>query len=1258
MQIVKENCQKTANIPRNARFSLQHAMNQPPRSKWDTLSRRSVASALRAWRDLPKLGEHPLARLDIVAYDHRLAGYRDGTNGYGLALRHVLRETIELLRPGRGQPDYDDRRWFPYLILLEQDVNGRSRTALMGLLGPAGLPERTYDHYRAEAIDTLTNLLREKELEASRQPIEAAAPSRAAHVDWGDAPEVRAFHGRHAEMAEIEQWIVGGDCRVIGVVGMGGIGKTALAAQITQRVADRFERAIWRSLRNAPPLEEILADYLHFLAGHEDELPLTLDDQIEVLLKVLNQQPCLLILDNLETILREHTPASEYRVGYAAYGDFLRRLAQASHRSCLLVTSRETPPEFDRQSNVSAQARSYPLIGLALDDARRLLEDKQLSGDEVTWRQLIDTYSGNPLALKMVAETIHELFGGQIAPFLAEGAPIFGGVRQLLDEQFERLSPLECDVLYWLTIEREPTASDRLRQNLITPVTRRDLLEALDSLRRRWLIEYAGEGFTLPNLVIEHVTDRFVDQISREIITESIAFLNSHAVLQAQTKDYVRLMQLRLIVQPILEQALAHLHSAEGLKERLLGIVSSRRTLATRMSSYTAGNTLNLLHHAGVSLRGCDFSRLTIREAYLVEAALPEVDFAQSDLSSSTFAEVLDGVSAVAISHNGQLIVSGTYSNEIHVWRLVDGQRVLTLRGHTNIVRSLDFSPDDQLLASASSDQTIRLWDIPTGECLLIITGHTHRVRCVRFSADGQRLFSSSADETVREWGVTTGQLLHTLYGHTAGVHSLALSPDEQTLISAGVDCAILVWDLATNSPRATLRGHTAAIRSIAFSPDGRLFATASEDRTVRVWDAHSLACLQVLTAHRKWVYAVAFSSDGARLASAGEEGLIWIWDAAGGQAQRVLRGHATSIESLVFSPDGRMLASGSSDRSVQLWNPLTGQRLRKLGGSGNIQWWLAFSRDSRWLFSGGNDFLAHHWEVETGRHLSAYRGHKNWVQAVTLNPEANLLGTCSQDLTIKLWDVSSGRCLSTLFGHTAWPTALAFSPDGRYLASGSEDATARVWDSQSGHCLRVLTDFVGSVRWVIFNASGDRFAACGDDAQVIIWDTATWQPVLTLRDHTDTVWAVAFSADGSLIATGDEGGVIKLWEAHTGQCLRTLPKILGKAWTLDLHPSGDFLVVGGADEHLRVWDVRTGQVAMWLRGHAAQIRYVCYSPDGHLIATSSDDQTIRLWDSRSGECLRALRVEPPYERMNITGAIGLSGAQRASLKALGAIEV
>jgi WD40 repeat protein len=65
----------------------------------------------------------------------------------------------------------------------------------------------------------------------------------------------------------------------------------------------------------------------------------------------------------------------------------------------------------------------------------------------------------------------------------------------------------------------------------------------------------------------------------------------------------------------------------------------------------------------------------------------------------------------------------------------------------------------------------------------------------------------------------------------------------------------------------------------------------------------------------------------------------------------------------------------------------------------------------------------------------------------------------------------------------------------------------------------------------------------------------------------------------------------------------------------------------------------------------------VAFDPDGKTIASSSDDGTIRLWDVATGECMKILRSERPYEGMNITGVVGLTGAQKMSLKVLGAFD-
>src|SRR6185369_2786590 len=103
--------------------------------------------------------------------------------------------------------------------------------------------------------------------------------------------------------------------------------------------------------------------------------------------------------------------------------------------------------------------------------------------------QLIEVYAGNPLALKIVAQTIVDLFAAAIGPFLEQGAVIYGGVREVLAGQVSRLSPLEGSVLRWLAILREPATLADPEAVLVTPVPRAALLEAVEALYRRSLLE-------------------------------------------------------------------------------------------------------------------------------------------------------------------------------------------------------------------------------------------------------------------------------------------------------------------------------------------------------------------------------------------------------------------------------------------------------------------------------------------------------------------------------------------------------------------------------------------------------------------------------------------------------------------------------------------------------------------------------------------------------------------------------------------------
>lgn len=102
--------------------------------------------------------------------------------------------------------------------------------------------------------------------------------------------------------------------------------------------------------------------------------------------------------------------------------------------------------------------------------------------------------------------------------------------------------------------------------------------------------------------------------------------------------------------------------------------------------------------------------------------------------------------------------------------------------------------------------------------------------------------------------------------------------------------------------------------------------------------------------------------------------------------------------------------------------------------------------------------------------------------------------------------------------------------------------------------------------------------------------------------------------------------------------------------------PNGQKLVSCSDDQTLKLWDISTGVNLRTFEGHQKVVWSVAFSPDGQMLASGSKDETIKLWNVETGECLKTLRANRPYEGMNITGAIGLTAANRATLKSLGAV--
>lgn len=106
------------------------------------------------------------------------------------------------------------------------------------------------------------------------------------------------------------------------------------------------------------------------------------------------------------------------------------------------------------------------------------------------------------------------------------------------------------------------------------------------------------------------------------------------------------------------------------------------------------------------------------------------------------------------------------------------------------------FSTDGKRIATGSQDKTAKVWDAATGQQLLTLKGHTGMVRSVAFSPDGQRIITGSDDWTAKLWNVKTGLETFTLPKHTEMVWSVAFSPDGQRIATgiAGAGATAKLW--------------------------------------------------------------------------------------------------------------------------------------------------------------------------------------------------------------------------------------------------------------------------------------------------------------------------------------------------------------------------------------------------------------------------------------------------------------------------------
>ncbi|MDJ0593713.1 MAG: trypsin-like peptidase domain-containing protein [Pleurocapsa sp. MO_226.B13] len=279
-----------------------------------------------------------------------------------------------------------------------------------------------------------------------------------------------------------------------------------------------------------------------------------------------------------------------------------------------------------------------------------------------------------------------------------------------------------------------------------------------------------------------------------------------------------------------------------------------------------------------------------------------------------------DDIRSVAITPNGQTIVTGGEDDRLKIWNGVTGKLEKTLPGHEGGVKAVAISADGRTIVSGGEDNQVKIWNGYTGNLERTLTGHEEQVNSVAINLNGDIIVSGGGDRRVRVWNRYTGNLERTLEGHEEEIKSVAISADGNTIVSGGQDKQVKIWNWRSWELRNAKEEHEEEVRTVAISPDGNTIVSGSGDRTIKIWDA--MGNLQhTLRGHSSKVDSVAISSDGQSIISGSRDRTIKIWNLqTKALEQNLTTDRSDEINSIAASANNQIVVSGGTDSTLAIW--------------------------------------------------------------------------------------------------------------------------------------------------------------------------------------------------------------------------------------------------------------------------------------------------------------------------------------------------
>ena len=568
---------------------------------------------------------------------------------------------------------------------------------------------------------------------------------------------------------------------------------------------------------------------------------------------------------------------------------------------------------------------------------------------------------------------------------------------------------------------------------------------------------------------------------------------------------------------------------------------------------------------------------------------IPEVERAlrkSFENSSCVINAHINSVSDIALSPNGQYIVSCADKEDIKIWNMKTGL-LYGLIPNKEFFISIMFSPNGFLYTSSDS---IRVWSLTPLRRIVSFKGTN-----IKDIDEKNRILSVISHSNHQDIVITdgmTGKQLTTfpVSSNSKLITSATFLPDNK-IATASLNDSILIWDINTKSLIKGWRAHTYGVGFLHKSSNGDYLLSGEfgmlsfqdgliSNDSLTIWDTHTGNIISKYPYH---VNDALFCPNNKGIITR-TGNTIDIIDFSSGKKTKTLIGHKSNITKIGMDKKGRLIVSASSDGTIRLWDEkLYEPTTKKQVSTRNYSIPVAIHPNGKsFLISIGDSIMA----LSTNPYKAIKRFGKKIpfkISSIRYNKDGNKFITTDANAT--LWSSTDYTQISTI--RSFRPVYAEICPDGSKALTVQWGNTICIWDISKG-------DSVVSKHLAAFKSG----------------------------TGSNRVNMASFSPDGKHIVTANSDGIIRIWDVDKQICIDSLIGHKGSINSAFYNPQGNYIVSASSDKTIRIWNTKTHSFRT-LAGHTYEVSYAEFSSDGKYVISTSLDNVCKIWDIKTGISLK-----------------------------------